>query len=84
MLVWFRDALSRHALQEQLNVGIGTLAGSTIMLLTLPWAACVLLGRVDLSPERDAALYRQKPKLTKGLSQTETGVECTSTIPLVR
>ena len=34
--------------QEQLKVGVGTLAGSTIMLLTLPWFACAWAGRVDL------------------------------------
>ena len=33
--------------QEQLNVGIGGLAGSTIMLLTIPWFLSILAGRVD-------------------------------------
>lgn len=33
--------------QEQLNVGIGGLAGSTIMLLTIPWYLSILAGRVD-------------------------------------
>jgi len=36
--------------QESLKVGVGTLAGSTIMLLTLPWFACAWSGRVDLLP----------------------------------
>ena len=30
--------------QEELSVGVGALAGSTIMLLTLPWAACIYQG----------------------------------------
>jgi hypothetical protein len=30
--------------QEQLNVGIGALAGSTVMLLTLPWTAVLFAG----------------------------------------
>jgi hypothetical protein len=34
--------------QEELNVGIGALAGSTIMLLTIPWGLSVLGGRVSL------------------------------------
>ena len=34
--------------QNQLKVGVGTLAGSTIMLLTLPWLACAWAGRVDI------------------------------------
>jgi hypothetical protein len=31
--------------QEQLNIGVGTLAGSTIMLLTIPWAVGLWLAR---------------------------------------
>jgi Ca2+/Na+ antiporter len=33
--------------QNQLNVGIGGLAGSTIMLLTIPWFLSIYAGRVD-------------------------------------
>jgi Ca2+/Na+ antiporter len=33
--------------QEQLSVGVGTLAGSTIMLLTIPWCASMWLARCD-------------------------------------
>jgi len=32
----------------QLSVGVGALAGSTIMLLTIPWFLAVYAGRVDL------------------------------------
>jgi len=34
--------------QEQLQVGVGTLAGSTIMLLTIPWGLCILAGGVGM------------------------------------
>lgn len=34
--------------QEQVAVGMGTLAGSTIMLLTLPWSASLFVGRCDI------------------------------------
>jgi len=34
--------------QEQLTIGIGALAGSTIMLLTAPWFLSVLGGRVNI------------------------------------
>ena len=34
--------------QKQLGVGVGALAGSTIMLLTLPWLLSVVAGRVDI------------------------------------
>lgn len=33
--------------KSQVAVGVGALAGSTIMLLTLPWFLSVLAGRVD-------------------------------------
>uniref|UniRef100_A0A7S4F8L6 EF-hand domain-containing protein n=2 Tax=Chrysotila carterae TaxID=13221 RepID=A0A7S4F8L6_CHRCT len=38
--------------QEKLTVGVGALAGSTIMLLTVPWGLSVFLGRVDLVKHR--------------------------------
>jgi len=34
--------------QEQLNVGVGALAGSTVMLITVPWVLSVYAGRVDI------------------------------------
>ena len=46
--------------QTQLNVGIGALAGSTIMLLTAPWFLSVLGGRVNMT--NGVASYRA-PKL---------------------
>jgi Ca2+/Na+ antiporter len=67
--------------QQQLKIGVGTLAGSTIMLLTVPWAACALLGRVDLIKGGTAANYHPKhggAKLTVGgvfSSLTDTGVQ---------
>jgi len=39
----------RDQAQEQLSVGMGTLAGSTIMLLTVPWAASLWVGRCDMN-----------------------------------
>ena len=35
--------------QEQLSIGMGTLAGSTVMLLTIAWSASVVVGRCDLN-----------------------------------
>jgi len=34
--------------QEQIQIGVGALAGSTVMLLTLPWFLSVLTGRVTI------------------------------------
>ena len=39
--------------QQQLSVGVGTLAGSTIMLLTIPWLGGLLIGRCDIGPSGD-------------------------------
>mmetsp|Transcript_5087 Transcript_5087/g.15387 ORF Transcript_5087/g.15387 Transcript_5087/m.15387 type:complete len:536 (-) Transcript_5087:575-2182(-) len=49
--------------QEQLAVGVGALAGSTIMLLTIPWSLAAFAGRVDVD-KSGRALYSQRPKLT--------------------
>ena len=50
--------------QEELDAGMGALAGSTVMLLTIPWFLCVLGGRVNLSPAGNGA-YRKKVKLRR-------------------
>eukprot|EP00922_Rhytidocystis_sp_ex-Travisia-forbesii_P021939 GHVS01032141.1.p1 GENE.GHVS01032141.1~~GHVS01032141.1.p1 ORF type:complete len:451 (+),score=64.13 GHVS01032141.1:147-1499(+) len=46
--------------QNQLSVGVGALAGSTVMLLTIPWFLSVVGGRVDYIENR---LNYKKPKL---------------------
>ncbi|XP_065187295.1 uncharacterized protein LOC135817919 isoform X2 [Sycon ciliatum] len=40
--------------QEQLQVGMGTLAGSTIMLLTIPWLGSLIIGRCDIGADGKA------------------------------
>jgi len=45
--------------QEQLQVGVGALAGSTIMLLTIPWGGCILVGGVPIGKSGDAAYGRK-------------------------
>jgi Ca2+/Na+ antiporter len=64
--------------QQTLSVGVGALAGSTIMLLTIPWFLSIWGGRVDIDPNTGLANYRGKPKLSpnKGIieSLTQTGV----------
>ena len=45
-------------LLSRISVGVGTLAGSTIMLLTIPWWVTVLCGRVELDEEDGKALYQ--------------------------
>jgi Ca2+/Na+ antiporter len=52
--------------QSQVSVGVGTLAGSTIMLLTLPWAVSVWFGRVNI----DDGVPRYKVKKDKRLNDS--------------
>ena len=70
--------------QETLSVGVGALAGSTIMLLTVPLALSVYSGRVDLNNETGQANYLGRPKLTdKPTWQehfTHTGVGLTANV----
>eukprot|EP01035_Chromulina_nebulosa_P030274 gene30274-40240_t len=49
--------------QVQLSVGVGALAGSTIMLLTVPWFLAIYGGRVDII--NDEPKYKGDPKLSK-------------------
>ena len=58
--------------QETLSVGIGSLAGSTIMLMTIPFALAVFTGRVDLDPETNMPNYLKQPKLTPNLGLCAT------------
>jgi hypothetical protein len=37
------------------QLGIGALAGSTIMLLTIPWCLSIIGGRVDIDPRTELA-----------------------------
>jgi Ca2+/Na+ antiporter len=47
----------KETAQETLSVGVGALAGSTIMLLTIPWAMSVYAGRVDIDPHTKTPNY---------------------------
>lgn len=40
--------------QETVSVGVGALAGSTVMLLTFPWFICVHYGRVPINSNGEA------------------------------
>merc|ERR1719230_2330754 len=46
--------------QTQVTVGVGALAGSTIMLLTLPWFLAMVAGRVNVN---DQGVLRYKRPL---------------------
>eukprot|EP00698_Gefionella_okellyi_P006477 TRINITY_DN15810_c0_g1_i1.p1 TRINITY_DN15810_c0_g1~~TRINITY_DN15810_c0_g1_i1.p1 ORF type:complete len:454 (+),score=110.30 TRINITY_DN15810_c0_g1_i1:33-1394(+) len=62
--------------QSQLSVGIGTLAGSTIMLLTLPWFAALFVGRQDIengmAVELKCSKFSSKSWMNQGISTDAT------------
>lgn len=60
-IILFSGLGSKEAAQETLSVGVGALAGSTIMLLTVPFALSVMAGRVDVVD--GSTNYKGKPKL---------------------
>ncbi|KAL6999584.1 hypothetical protein U1Q18_000743 [Sarracenia purpurea var. burkii] len=56
---------STETAQSQVSVGIGLLAGSTVMLLTVIWGTCVIVGKCDLEDS-----FAIDGKDTKGCSLT--------------
>eukprot|EP00941_MAST-03F_sp_MAST-3F-sp1_P004536 g4536.t1 len=58
--------------QEELSVGVGALAGSTIMLLSLALFGSIYVGRVDIDNAKKA--YTKNPKLSRQFDIWETGV----------
>ncbi|XP_042379233.1 sodium/calcium exchanger NCL2-like isoform X2 [Zingiber officinale] len=40
---------SKETAQNQVSIGMGLLAGSTVMLLTTLWGSCIIVGKSDLS-----------------------------------
>ena len=53
----FRPLPPIHLSYYSTMKGIGALAGSTIMLLTIPWCLSIIGGRVDIDPKTKLARY---------------------------
>uniref|UniRef100_A0A0G4FE07 EF-hand domain-containing protein n=1 Tax=Chromera velia CCMP2878 TaxID=1169474 RepID=A0A0G4FE07_9ALVE len=73
--------------QEELKVGVGALAGSTIMLFTIPWFLSIMGGRVNI--ENGQCTYTKPAGAPVGWSKLsppgnfspwKTGVECEASI----
>ncbi|KAL9443984.1 hypothetical protein AB3S75_017206 [Citrus x aurantiifolia] len=62
---------TKETAQSQVSVGMGLLAGSTVMLSTVIWGTCVVVGKCDLRESDSVAIDGQN---TKGLRLTGTGV----------
>ncbi|KAL3736152.1 hypothetical protein ACJRO7_025148 [Eucalyptus globulus] len=60
---------STETAQSQVSIGKGLLAGSTVMLLTVIWGSCVLVGKCDL---QDSTAVDKLD--TKGFSLTGSGI----------
>ncbi|MED6121868.1 hypothetical protein PIB30_034101 [Stylosanthes scabra] len=60
---------NKETAQSQVSVGMGLLAGSNVMLLTILWGSCLIVGRCDL--ENSVAI---DDKDTKGFNLSESGV----------
>jgi len=57
--------------QEEVMVGVGVLAGSSVMLLTIAWAGSLIAGRCDLSAPSGTAA---ELTLTRPFDPIGTGV----------
>jgi Ca2+/Na+ antiporter len=70
--------------QESLAVGVGALAGSTIMLLTVAWSICLFAGRVDYDDDGKPDYVKKNKRAVRPKSFQEslrtTGVDCSSKV----
>ncbi|XP_048235031.1 sodium/calcium exchanger NCL [Ricinus communis] len=62
---------SKETAQSQVSVGMGLLAGSTVMLLTIIWGSCVVVGKCDI---READSIAISGRDTRGISLTGSGI----------
>ncbi|KAL6330399.1 hypothetical protein AAG906_040329 [Vitis piasezkii] len=60
---------SKETAQSQVSIGMGLLAGSTVMLLTILWGSCIIVGKCDIENSEATDL-----KDTRGFSLTGSGV----------
>lgn len=53
---------STETAQSQVLIGMGLLAGSTVMLLTALWGACLIVGKCNISGESATATDSEDTK----------------------
>eukprot|EP01038_Epipyxis_sp_PR26KG_P014308 gene14308-19192_t len=66
--------------QEQLSVGMGSLAGSTVLLLTIPWFVSIYTGRVNIDKLNQPKYTVPKLIPPNNLSLQHTGVKLSYSI----
>ncbi|KDP36271.1 hypothetical protein JCGZ_09836 [Jatropha curcas] len=64
---------SKETAQSQVSVGMGLLAGSTVMLITVIWGSCVIVGKCDIR-ESEIGPVTISGQNTKGFSLIGSGV----------
>ena len=64
LVVLFAGLGDEASVKKQISIGIGALAGSTILLITIPWALSIIAGRVSLN-EKGEGNYTRKPGVKK-------------------
>ena len=47
-----------ETVKQQITIGVGALAGSTILLITIPWALSIIAGRVSLNEKGEGNYVR--------------------------
>ncbi|EEF40235.1 calcium ion binding protein, putative [Ricinus communis] len=67
----YLDFGSKAVAQKEISVGMGLLAGSTALLLTLVWGSCIFFGKCDIRKIDSLAIDGHG---TKGFNLTGTGV----------
>jgi len=72
---------TKSEIQNELSVGVGTLVGSTVMLLTIPWCAGVFLGRRDLDESKGCATQSAGKSKVTSFSLTKNVVDVLAEIP---
>lgn len=70
---------SKEVAQSQVSVGMGLLAGSTVLLLTIIWGTCVIVGKCDI--EDSIAIDSQD---TRGFSLTGMSFDIVQYLILTR
>lgn len=71
-------AASEKNAQSQVLVGMGLLAGSTVMLLTIVLGSCIIAGRCDLQDVGNGKMMMKPRTLTKKYSLYGTGISMDS------
>lgn len=70
------SGLSGHkeTAQEQVLIGMGLLSGSTVMLLTILWGSCVVVGKCDLSVDQNQTTIDSQDTKTFSLFGTHSSI----------